>query len=126
MDFANWELNGALLRAFVNKSGDTVRWLEEKGVKFDVLSFSPKQMHRVFHNPPRGGPEILKALIETCNRYGVQITWCICNQNIAGSKKKSDRDHGNRSRVESPHQRKKRNHSDGRFRREQEAAAEIL
>ena len=73
MDFANWELNGALLRAFVNKSGDTVRWLEEKGVKFDVLSFSPKQMHRVFHNPPRGGPEILKALIETCNRYGVQI-----------------------------------------------------
>jgi fumarate reductase flavoprotein subunit len=29
MSFANWKINPRIVRAFVDKSGDTIRWLEE-------------------------------------------------------------------------------------------------
>jgi len=74
MDYAHWGLNGKVVRAFIDKSGDTVRWLEEKGVRFNSIPpFSCRQRHRVFHNPDGGGPEILQALLEECRVRGVRI-----------------------------------------------------
>lgn len=74
MGYAHWSLNGRLVRAFIDKSGDTVRWLEDKGVGFPlVLPFTSKQTLRVFHNPPGGGPEIIQALLDQCNELGVRI-----------------------------------------------------
>ena len=32
MDYAHWKLNARLVRAFIDKSGDTIRWLEQKGL----------------------------------------------------------------------------------------------
>jgi len=37
VSFANWKINPRLVRAFVDKSGDTIGWLEELGVKFQPL-----------------------------------------------------------------------------------------
>jgi fumarate reductase flavoprotein subunit len=38
MDYAHWEINPRIVRAFINKSGDTVRWLEEKGMEIALVS----------------------------------------------------------------------------------------
>src|SRR5512137_2299762 len=34
MEFSHWKLNRRLVRAFVDKSCDTIKWLEEKGLQF--------------------------------------------------------------------------------------------
>ena len=49
MDFSHWEVNPRIVRAWLNKSGDTIRWLEEKGVDFVWLSFLIReQRHKVY------------------------------------------------------------------------------
>ena len=35
MEYSRLEVDPRIVRAFLNKSGDTVQWLEEKGVRFD-------------------------------------------------------------------------------------------
>jgi fumarate reductase flavoprotein subunit len=55
MDYAHWRINPRIMRAFVNKSGDTVRWLEEKGLNIDRVSpFYRNQVIRVWHQPKGG------------------------------------------------------------------------
>ena len=39
MNHSHWKINPRIVRAFVDKSGDTIRWLEEKGVKFEASPF---------------------------------------------------------------------------------------
>jgi len=48
MDYAHWRINPRIMRAFINKSGDTVQWLEEKGLTIDRVSpFYRNQVFRV-------------------------------------------------------------------------------
>ena len=44
MKFAHWSINPRIVRAFIDKSGDTIRWLEEKGLTFDVPPYYPNQV----------------------------------------------------------------------------------
>ncbi len=39
MEFAHWRINPRLVRAIIDKSGDTIRWLEEKGLEFDCIQY---------------------------------------------------------------------------------------
>lgn len=73
MDYAHWKIDGRLIRAFVNKSGDTIRWLEEKGVKLYIVPYSSTVPYRVWHCPEKGGPEIIKALDKSCSDLGVEV-----------------------------------------------------
>ena len=60
MEYAHWGLNASVVRAFIDKSGDTIRWLEEKGLRFDwIPPFAPNHLIRVFHCPEKGGPAII-------------------------------------------------------------------
>ncbi|MFX1563215.1 MAG: FAD-dependent oxidoreductase [Promethearchaeota archaeon] len=43
MDFAHWNVNPRLVRAFIDKSGNTIQWLEEKGLEFTCIPFYPNQ-----------------------------------------------------------------------------------
>ena len=43
MDFAHWNINPRIIRAMIDKSGDTVRWLEDMGLEFQDVPHS-------FHN----------------------------------------------------------------------------
>src|SRR6266545_4042867 len=52
LSFANWKINPRIVRAFVDKSGDTIRWLEELGVKFQPLP-----------PPPVAAPDVLNAML---------------------------------------------------------------
>ena len=74
MDYAHWEINPRIVRAFINKSGDTVRWLEEKGLEIALVSpFYRNQVIRTWHQPKRGGAEVVEVLVRSCKRLGVRL-----------------------------------------------------
>jgi fumarate reductase flavoprotein subunit len=74
MEYAHNKINPRLFRAFVNKSGDTVRWLEEQGLKFfDVPYFFPGQVVRTWHCPRGGGTAFINVLMRSCQSLGVRI-----------------------------------------------------
>ncbi|OGO32484.1 MAG: hypothetical protein A2Z29_06685 [Chloroflexi bacterium RBG_16_56_11] len=73
MDWAHWCTSPALLRAFINKSGDTIKWLEEKGLEFDLIHFYPNQQPPVQHNPRGNGAHLIQVLAGQCRQSGVQI-----------------------------------------------------
>ena len=74
MEYSHWEINPRIVRAWLNKSGDTVGWLEEKGVEFDMVSFFyPGQVHKVYHVPKGQGQGAIKTLVKNCEDQGIQI-----------------------------------------------------
>jgi fumarate reductase flavoprotein subunit len=88
IDWAHWSrVNPAILRAFINKSGDTVRWLESKGLEFELIRFYPDQVPLVQHNPEGGGARLVKVLERECRELGIRFlmkTDCrkiVCDKN---------------------------------------------
>jgi fumarate reductase flavoprotein subunit len=74
MDWTHWSrINPKILRAFINKSGDTIRWLESKGLEFDLIRFYPDQVPLLQHNPRGGGAYLVKVLSKECRERGVHI-----------------------------------------------------
>jgi NADPH-dependent glutamate synthase beta subunit-like oxidoreductase len=72
MDWAHWNINPRIIRAFINKSGDTIRWLEEKGCVFELMTFFPNQTPVVTHRQQRRAA-VADALRQSCDRLGVSI-----------------------------------------------------
>jgi fumarate reductase flavoprotein subunit len=74
MDWAHWSrVDPRIIRAFLNKSGDTIRWLEEKGLEFNVIAFFPNQNPRVEHVPKGKGAHLTQVLAQQCRAAGVRI-----------------------------------------------------
>ena len=74
MDYSHWKADPEIVRAFVYKSGDTVRWLEEKGLKFGwIPPLYPNQVPRVLHWPEGGGAALIKLLVKCCENLGVRL-----------------------------------------------------
>ena len=75
MEFAHWRINPRLVRAIIDKSGDTIRWLEEKGLEFDCIPYFhyPGQRVPTWHVPDGGGAELIKVLGQNCKDLGVQL-----------------------------------------------------
>jgi fumarate reductase flavoprotein subunit len=62
-----------ILRAFINKSGDTIRWLEEKGIFFYCVPHSPTDDPLTWHVSRGDGAEIMDVLARECLRLSVKI-----------------------------------------------------
>lgn len=74
MDYAHWKINPRIIRAYVDKSADTIRWLEEKGVNFTSLStMYPNQHLRTLHLSSKGGSEIIQSLRRKCGELGIKV-----------------------------------------------------
>jgi fumarate reductase flavoprotein subunit len=74
MDYTHWKINPLIMRAFIDKSGDTVRWLEEKGLVIDrIPSFVPNQLIRTEHDAVKGGSDVVKLLLKNCEELGVPV-----------------------------------------------------
>jgi fumarate reductase flavoprotein subunit len=74
MDYAHYKLDGRLVRAFIDKSGDTIRWLEEKGFLFDwIPNYYPNQRIPTWHYIRGRGIKLIKFLTEECENLGVTI-----------------------------------------------------
>src|SRR3989304_6308925 len=44
MEWAHWtKINPRVVRAFIDKSGDTIGWLEKKGLSFELIQYYPNQ-----------------------------------------------------------------------------------
>jgi fumarate reductase flavoprotein subunit len=71
--WAHWKrINPMVIRAYLNKSGNTIRWLEEKGLKFDLLTLFPNQTP-VWHAPEGRGGRLIKVLKQECDKLGVRV-----------------------------------------------------
>jgi fumarate reductase flavoprotein subunit len=74
MEYSHWTLDARILRSFIDKSGDTVRWLEEKGLKCDwIPGLYPNQVPLVWHCFKQRGAVVVKLLREHCDQLGVQV-----------------------------------------------------
>ncbi|MBN1177291.1 MAG: FAD-dependent oxidoreductase [Dehalococcoidales bacterium] len=74
MEWAHWtQVDPKILRAFIGKSGDTIRWLERKGLEFDLVKLFPEQPVPVQHNPRGHGARLIQVLTKECREKGVQI-----------------------------------------------------
>ncbi len=74
MQWAHWSrVNPRIFRTFLNKSGDTIRWLESKGLEFDVIAFFPNQNPRVEHVATGKGAQVTDVLADTARNLGVEI-----------------------------------------------------
>jgi fumarate reductase flavoprotein subunit len=88
MAYSHCQINPRIIRAFINKSGDTIRWLEEKGVKFDdVPHFLPNQIPRVFHSIHGTGSTLIKLLVKKCEDFGVRLLCRTAAKKILTNKK---------------------------------------
>jgi fumarate reductase flavoprotein subunit len=81
MEYAHWRINPRLVRALVNKSGDTIRWLEEKGVEFErIAPIYPNDKPWTFHvakGQGKTGAAVVRALLKKSKELGVQIFYQI-------------------------------------------------
>ena len=82
MEWTHWSVDARLVREFINKSSDTLDWLEQKGI---VLDYIPRvhvnQKYPTMHQPDPhegqkafghgGGRLITDALREQCEKAGV-------------------------------------------------------
>jgi fumarate reductase flavoprotein subunit len=73
MNYSHWIINPRIMRAFVDKSGDTIKWLEDMGLTFYLDPLYPDQAPLVFHCLKRGGAEVIDTLIKSCQVCGVII-----------------------------------------------------
>ena len=77
MDYSHWKINPRIFRAFVDKSGDTIQWLENKGLKFNWFPLLyPAKEPRTLHYPEAfkdAGPATIKTLRKVCEELGVRL-----------------------------------------------------
>ena len=74
MNWAHWsKINPRIVRAFIDKSGDTIRWLMDKGVRFELGQYYINQSPRVRHVIEGLGAELMKILAKKCNEAGVRL-----------------------------------------------------
>jgi fumarate reductase flavoprotein subunit len=74
MKWAHWDrVDPRIVRAFIDKSGDTIRWFQSKGVDFMFTPLYPNQL-RVGHYPSEGGGrQIIGVLEGQCQAMQVTI-----------------------------------------------------
>jgi fumarate reductase flavoprotein subunit len=74
MEWAHWtKINPRVVRAFIDKSGDTIGWLEKKGLSFELIQYYPNQVPLVRHSVKGHGHALMKTLRDNCRELGVKI-----------------------------------------------------
>ncbi len=74
MEWAHWtKINPRIVRAFIDKSGDTIGWLEKKGLSFELIQYFPNQVPLVRHSVKGHGNALMKTLRDNCRELGVKI-----------------------------------------------------
>jgi len=77
MDFSHWSIDPNLIRTFLDKTPDTIKWLEDKGLVFDIPLVNRKHfgqpVPRVWHCPKGYGAEIIDVLKKEFETLGGHI-----------------------------------------------------
>ena len=72
MSHSHWKIDPRIMRAFIDKSGNTIQWLEEKGVRFEAPQFYPN-LPRTIHLSQGHGAEMVNVLVKKCKDLGVRL-----------------------------------------------------
>jgi fumarate reductase flavoprotein subunit len=89
MGYAHWKTDPRIVRAFIDKSGDTIRWLEEKGIEFEYMpNYYPEQVPRAFQIMKGGGVAMTRALAKECKDLGVKFFYQTRARKILINKKR--------------------------------------
>lgn len=73
MDWAHWSVDPRIVRALIGRSGETVAWLEGKGIRFDLLRYYPDQSPPVWHVPEGKGARLVRTLVEESQKLAVRF-----------------------------------------------------
>lgn len=73
MSWSHWKTDPKIVRAFIEKSGDTIEWLEKKGLYFDCNPLYINQELVVSHRTKGNGAEVIRVLWENCKKHGVRF-----------------------------------------------------
>lgn len=73
MDWTHWTVDPKIVRAFIDKSGDTVRWLEEMGQGFQLMPMYPNQSPLIRHALKGRGVELCKLLRRNAEDRGAVL-----------------------------------------------------
>jgi fumarate reductase flavoprotein subunit len=73
MEYSHWRANPRLARAFVDKSADTIDWLERQGVEFiEPVAMWPDGL-RTWHLIAGRGAALVSALVAKAQKKGVEL-----------------------------------------------------
>lgn len=83
MDRTHWKLDGKVARAYVDKSADTIEWLEDMGVRFELMNkvTFPGEIHQTGHlvNSEKSGiganatADLIDKLYARALKLGVEV-----------------------------------------------------
>jgi fumarate reductase flavoprotein subunit len=77
MDYSHWTINPQIMRAFLDKTADTICWLEKQGLRFGpITTMYPSMDAPVFHSlgpDTVAGAVITRVLRHHCEQMGVQM-----------------------------------------------------
>ncbi len=85
LEYSHWKIDQRLFRTFVNKSADTIQWLEDKGLSFQVAHCYPGQEPLTWHLPDGYGAAVVRVLRKECEDRGVRLlTHCPVTKILTG------------------------------------------
>lgn len=73
MEFSHWRVDAALVSEYINRSADTIAWLESLGARFsDVVAYYTGA-YRTWHFRDPDGPELADVLIAHAAKLGIEV-----------------------------------------------------
>jgi fumarate reductase flavoprotein subunit len=73
MEYSHWRADPRLVRAIVNESGPTIRWLQDRGAVFTEATINMPEAPRTYHVIKGKGEAIIKALVDQAKVKGVEL-----------------------------------------------------
>ncbi|MGI6326610.1 MAG: FAD-dependent oxidoreductase [Saccharofermentanales bacterium] len=73
MDYSHWQANPELVAAYVNKSPDTIRWLESLGCEFESLNAYVEGGNHTWHVYDDSEHGICDRILAEAKRLGVEV-----------------------------------------------------
>jgi fumarate reductase flavoprotein subunit len=91
MEFTSWRVDPNIMRVYMDRSGDTIRWLEQMGLNVDrVRPMYPDQFPLVWHSSGQHlGSPLVETLARNCKERGVQVRCQTAAKKILTDKKGS-------------------------------------
>jgi fumarate reductase flavoprotein subunit len=73
MEYNHWRVDARLVRSLINRSADTIDWLEARGVEFLEVTINMPDAPRTYHVVKGRGQAVVKALALKAKEKGVAI-----------------------------------------------------
>jgi succinate dehydrogenase/fumarate reductase flavoprotein subunit len=73
MEWTHWTVDPRIVRTFIDRSADTIGWLEEKGMGFELLPMFPNQAPLIRHALKGRGVELCRILRRGAEDLGVTL-----------------------------------------------------